>query len=196
MRYAALRGDESTILWALSLKWFNLISGMDSNYIQYKLWDEITYPIPNFKRWNYLHRTTLNYNGTCHRTGVGCAWMQCFLCSYEQLVTKIICLCLFLLVNRFQLSLEGSWRVGHVTLVAIVGTLYSDHRHILDPARKINNASDKYPTMHHFVTEICTRVHIYVTKRCIVGHDTSAWDLWNTILKKGCRQKYPMASRV
>ena len=33
--------------------------------------------------------------------------------------------------------------------------------------------------MHHFVTEMCTHVHISVTKWCIVGYDTDAfWDLW------------------
>ena len=30
------------------------------------------------------------------------------------------------------------------------------------------SASDKYPTMHPFVTEMCTHVHISVTKWCIV----------------------------
>ena len=35
----------------------------------------------------------------------------------------------------------------------------------------------KYPTMHHFVRELCTRVHISVTKWCIVGYRTGA--LWN-----------------
>ena len=34
--------------------------------------------------------------------------------------------------------------------------------------------------MHHFVTEMCTHVHISVTKWCIVGYDTDAfWDLWD-----------------
>ena len=34
------------------------------------------------------------------------------------------------------------------------------------------------PTKHHFVTEMCTCVHISVTKRCIVGYVTGAlWDL-------------------
>ena len=34
------------------------------------------------------------------------------------------------------------------------------------------------PTMHHFVTEMCTHVHISVTKWCIVGYWTGAlWDL-------------------
>ena len=40
----------------------------------------------------------------------------------------------------------------------------------MDPSDKFHNASDKYPTMHHFVTEMCTHVHISVTKWCIVGN--------------------------
>ena len=34
--------------------------------------------------------------------------------------------------------------------------------------------------MHQFVTEMCTHVHISVTKWCIVGYGTSAfWDFYN-----------------
>ena len=34
--------------------------------------------------------------------------------------------------------------------------------------------------MHHLVTEMCTCVHISVTKWCIVGYETGAlWDLWD-----------------
>ena len=41
-----------------------------------------------------------------------------------------------------------------------------------------HNAPVPYPTKHHFVTELCTHVHISVTQRCIVGYATSAlWDL-------------------
>ena len=43
-----------------------------------------------------------------------------------------------------------------------------------DPAHKPHNAPGKYPTMHHFVTEMCTSVHISVTKRCNVGYGTGA----------------------
>ena len=32
----------------------------------------------------------------------------------------------------------------------------------------------QYPTVHHFATEMCTCVHISVTKWCIVGHLTNA----------------------
>ena len=37
-----------------------------------------------------------------------------------------------------------------------------------------NNALDRYPTMHHFVTEMYTPMHISVTKWCIVGYETGA----------------------
>ena len=41
-----------------------------------------------------------------------------------------------------------------------------------------HNAPNKYPTMHHFVTEMCTCVHISFTNWCIVGYGTVAsWDL-------------------
>ena len=50
----------------------------------------------------------------------------------------------------------------------------------IDPSNKSHNVLGKYPTMHHFVTEMCTRVHISVTKWCIVGSGTGAlWDLCN-----------------
>ena len=46
-----------------------------------------------------------------------------------------------------------------------------------DPSHKSQNA-DKYPTMHHFVTEMCTYEHISVTKWCIVGYGTGTlWDV-------------------
>ena len=35
-------------LGPLLLTWFNLIPTWISNYIHYKVWDEITYPMPNF----------------------------------------------------------------------------------------------------------------------------------------------------
>ena len=46
-----------------------------------------------------------------------------------------------------------------------------------NPSHQSHNASDKYPTMHHFVTEMCTCVYISVIKWWIVGHGTGAlWD--------------------
>ena len=40
----------------------------------------------------------------------------------------------------------------------------------IDLSHKSHNALDKYPTMHHCVTEMCTFVHISVTKWCIMGY--------------------------
>ena len=34
----------------------------------------------------------------------------------------------------------------------------------IDQSHKAHNAPVLYPTMHHFVTEMCTCVHISVTK--------------------------------
>ena len=52
--------------------------------------------------------------------------------------------------------------------------------HVIDPYRKSRNALDRCPTMHHFLTEMCTQVHISVTKWCIVGYETGAlWDFCN-----------------
>ena len=51
----------------------------------------------------------------------------------------------------------------------------------IDPLHRSQNASDIYPTMHHFVTEMCTHVHISVTKWCTVGYGTGDLaDLWTT----------------
>ena len=50
----------------------------------------------------------------------------------------------------------------------------------IDPSHKSHYTSAKYTTMHHFETEICTVVHISVTKWYIVGYETGGlWDLCN-----------------
>ena len=44
---------------------------------------------------------------------------------------------------------------------------------LLDRSHKSHHASDKYPTMHHFIKEICAHsVQISVTKWCTVGYGT------------------------
>ena len=99
--------------------------------------------------------------------------------------------------------------IGRVALVTIMGTFKLLSCYLIknicsmEPSHKSHNASDEYPTMHHFVTEMCTRVHISVTKWCIVGYWTNAlWDLCDKsievrvpnpsmhssdITQKGCR---------
>ena len=50
----------------------------------------------------------------------------------------------------------------------------------IDPSHKSHNAPVLYPTVHNFVTEMCTCVHISVTQWCIVGYLSDAlWDLWD-----------------
>ena len=44
---------------------------------------------------------------------------------------------------------------------------------------KSHNAPIPHPTIHHFITVKCLRVHISVTKWCIVGYLSDAlWDMW------------------
>ena len=53
-------------------------------------------------------------------------------------------------------------------------------KHQINLLHESHNALVPYPTMHHFVTEICTCVHISVTKWSVVGHLSNAlWDLWD-----------------
>ena len=51
---------------------------------------------------------------------------------------------------------------------------------LIDLLHKSHNAPVPHPTVYHFVTEMRLSVHIYVTKRCIVGYLCAAmWDLWD-----------------
>ena len=54
----------------------------------------------------------------------------------------------------------------------------------MDQSHKSHNVLIPYPTMHHFVTEMCTCAHISVTKWRIVGYlPDSLWELWNWSIK-------------
>ena len=68
-----------------------------------------------------------------------------------------------------------------VTRPQWVNTLRPDQKWLpIDLFHKSHNASDKYRTMQHFATEMCTHVHIFVTKCCIMAYGTHAFrDLWN-----------------
>ena len=55
----------------------------------------------------------------------------------------------------------------------------SNNPYSYNQLHKSHNAAVPYPTIHHIVTEMCTCVHIYVTKWCIVGYLSDAlWYLW------------------
>ena len=57
---------------------------------------------------------------------------------------------------------------------------YSGRTKSTDPSHNSHNALVKNPTMHHFVIEVCTHVHIPLTKWCIEGYMAVAfWYLCN-----------------
>ena len=50
---------------------------------------------------------------------------------------------------------------------------------MIDLLHESHNTLVPYPTMHHFVTEMCTYVYTSVTKCCIMGYFPDAlWNLW------------------
>ena len=58
--------------------------------------------------------------------------------------------------------------------------------HAIDQSHKSLNVPILYPTMHHFVTEMCTCVHISITKWCIVEYWSGALkDLWAGSVSNG-----------
>ena len=84
---------------------------------------------------------------------------------------------IYSLKERLSSTLILDW-----TLVSLVWRTAFPMYHtwsVIDPSHKSHNALDIYPTMYHFVTEMCTIVCIFVTKWCTVGYGTGAlWDLW------------------
>ena len=68
---------------------------------------------------------------------------------------------------------DTPWRSCEFDVVVMIQSL-------IDLIHESHNAPDPCPTMHHFVTEIFTCVHISVTKWCIVGCLSNALrDLWD-----------------
>ena len=76
-------------------------------------------------------------------------------------------------IHRLTSLLCILWNLHQTLLIAMkLGWIY--------PSHKSQNAFVPYPTMQDFVTEMCTCVHISVTKWCNVGHLFGAlWDLWD-----------------
>ena len=61
--------------------------------------------------------------------------------------------------------------IKHLIVLRDVGMTPQFLLRLIDPFHKSQNASDKYPTVHQFVAEMCAHVHISVTKLCILGND-------------------------
>ena len=90
----------------------------------------------------------------------------------------VYCICL-LFISRKPVHVCFSSRnwVGNHWL-----RYYLTHRQVIvnhrnDRIHKSHNVAAPYPTMHHFVADMCRCVHISVTKWCIVGHlSEELWD--------------------
>ena len=64
-------------------------------------------------------------------------------------------------------------------LISVLIASNSLHKDLIVLIQKSHNATYPYPTMHHFVTEMCTCAH-FCYKWCIVGYLSDAiWDLWD-----------------
>ena len=82
--------------------------------------------------------------------------------------------------THVHISVTKCCIVGHGSVVKFDLNLFGIG---IDPSHKSHNALDRYPTVQHFVTEMCTHVHISVTKCCIVGHGSVAlWDLCDDLI--------------
>ena len=85
-------------------------------------------------------------------------------------------------VSRYQNGRDTPQTTAKIAQLSIfLTTSYECSVNIaIDPSHKSNNVLDKYPTMHQYVTEMYTCVHISVTKWCILGYGTDVlWDLCN-----------------
>ena len=88
-----------------------------------------------------------------------------------RIIWTVISHCLFYMIFMPSVS---------CVLWTIVESTYVHGPFVVDQSHKSHNAPVPYPTMHHFLTEMCTCVHISVTKWCIVGYLSDAlWDLWD-----------------
>ena len=78
-------------------------------------------------------------------------------------------------------SVSMPWWRHVIELLRIETVMFTAQRTSnADLVHKSHNAPIPYPTMHHFVSEMCTCVHISVTKLCIVGYWSNVlWDLWD-----------------
>ena len=62
---------------------------------------------------------------------------------------------------KFHFIWDLLYRISHNTATGLIDLLHKSH-----------NASVPYPTIYHFVTEMCTSLHISVTKHCLVLHQS------------------------
>ena len=100
--------------------------------------------------------------------------------KYLHLESCTLCLLLGWLVKCGVTSELYPWWFAVKTVIFFINikTIGLWKEVLIDLSHKSHNAPVPDPTMHHFVTEMCTCVHISVTKWCIAGYLSGAlWDL-------------------
>ena len=86
--------------------------------------------------------------------------VHCGICESYQLARVIL---------GFERIIRLRWRWHKFTVTTKISLWNYVILRYRDPFHKSHNALDEYPTMHHFVTEMCMHMHISVTKWCIMG---------------------------
>ena len=147
------------------------------------------------RRW--LNLTTHSLNGICYNTALVTATKITICWTDIDMLTSLISR------GNLQWLQKKHLRWWLFNCILIYTSAISTHCGLVAPygARpmfhKSQNASEKYPTMHHFVAEMCTHVHISVTKYCIVGYGTDAfWDLWDGSNRSGSTLNEVMACHL
>ena len=104
-------------------------------------------------KW-YIFQTGINPTGTGYEVAV--FWLIVIRGSERWVLTRSVLPPLLLVASSIMKGcwINGSW----LALAQVLGLLHKYH-----------NTPVPYRTMHHFVKEMCTCVHISVTKWCIVG---------------------------
>ena len=77
--------------------------------------------------------------------------------------------CQMLIVTMQKWIVVYLWNKRYLNLESWISNLVATFQLLIHLFRKSHNAQIPYITMCHSETEICTRVHISVTKWCIVG---------------------------
>ena len=84
----------------------------------------------------------------------------------------------FALIQVLIVNKGSDWMWISTPLTPIYYHAHYGYISSIEQFHKFHNALHKYPTMQHFITEMCTHVHISITKWCIVGYGTkSLWDM-------------------
>ena len=119
-------------------------------------------------------------SGECHRTSlmISQLWFMWWLGAVKQRTIT------WAIVDEYLSSYD-------VNMPPLVNSLLDGYcsqwncKHVKDLLHKSHNVPVPCATMHHFATEMCTCVHISVTKWCILGSST----LWE--LKDGSIEQLP-----